>query len=1692
MITACSRVRAEKGCMRQLSPKTMLGYGVAFVSVAIATGLRLLLDPVLGNAIPFATLFLAILFVAWHGGFGSALAATFMGAIFSVYVLLRPDPHTPPNGFEPLAGLGLYLIVGLGIAILGGIMHSARRRAEIEAISSSRQHEELRITLQSIGDAVIVTNEEGNVLSLNPVAESLTGWTTAEANGKLLDEVFVIQNERTRQTVESPVTRVFESGTVVGLANHTILISKDGKERPIEDSAAPIRDATGRLTGVVLVFRDGSERRRAEDIHRRLAAIVESSDDAIVGKDLEGLITTWNAGAERIYGYRADEMVGKPFSVLVPPDRADEVQEAARRLQNGERLDHFETIRRHKDGTFIDVSVSYSPVHNDHGQLTGTAVITRNITNQKRAEKELMQRERDLADFFDTATVGLHWVGPDGVILRANRAELEMLGYAEQEYVGRNIADFHVDGEVIDQILLCLRNRQRLNNYPARMRCKDGSIREVLIDSSVRWEGNRFVHTRCFTRDVTDQKRAEETARNWERQLQFVTDSAPVFLAHVDTNQRFRFVNKPYAARFSLQPRDIIGKTIAEVLGEEASAVLAPYVNDALQGKRVQIEVRVPYRELGPKEMSFVYEPEFDENRRVVGFVGAVLDVTENKRIERALREVESQFAAVVNNAPACIFAKNRKGHYIFANRSLAELVGRKPDELPGRTDYDFFPHPVADEFAKVDAAIMASGQSRTYEESFLQNGVTRTYLTVKFPLRDENGEVYAACAVATDVTDLKQAQKALQSTAERLNLALAAARLGDWSWDATTDEVTLSEPAADIFGIAAGTNLTWTTMQGFLHAEDRERAVHEVERSLAERTQYDIEFRLKRADGTQIWVSTIGRAHYAPNGQPLGMIGLVQDITERKQAEEALRQSEARSRIILESITDAFYAIGRDWCFTYANRQAEVLLGRSREDLIGKNIWDVFPEAVGSPFDEAYRRSLNDQVTASFELYYPPHERWYEVHAYPSPNGLAVYFRDISEQKHLTERLEMERKRLVESEQNLRRREEQLSLLTNALPVLISFVDAEQRYRIVNRAYEVWFGHTRQEIQNKTMREVLGEPAYEALREQIEEALAGREVTFERLVPYRDGGTRYIRATYIPYHGEDNVKGFFVLVSDITQSKRAEQDAKFLADASASLAGLVDFESTLQTVARLAVPHFADWASVDMLDENGALRRVAVAHIDPTKVELAHELHRRFPPDPEAPQGVWNILRTSHSEIIADVSDELLSSTIKDPELLSIVRKLGLRSYLGVPLSVRGKVLGVITFIAAESGRKYQQTDLAMAEDLAHRAAVAIENARLYQELRIADRKKDEFLSLLAHELRNPLAPISNALQILKVANTNDEIAGQAREMAERQVHALTRMVDDLLDISRIMQGKVELRRERVELASVISGAIETARPSIDAGQHQLEVTLPESPFWIDVDPVRMAQVISNLINNAAKYTTNGGRIWVTAFRNKQVATIRVRDTGIGIAPDKIRSVFDMFMQVDATGSRAQGGLGIGLTVVRNLVELHGGSVEAISPGLGLGSEFTVHLPLPADGVAGNGQSQAKGVVNAQMPRRILVVDDNVDAAESLAVLLRLQGHQVFVAHDALTGLRQAEVERPEIAFLDIGMPGMNGHELAKRFRDHSKLSSTMLIAMTGWGQESDRRRTKETGFDYHLVKPVDIDALYRLISPHPTTHTN
>ncbi len=383
---------------------------------------------------------------------------------------------------------------------------------------------------------------------------------------------------------------------------------------------------------------------------------------------------------------------------------------------------------------------------------------------------------------------------------------------------------------------------------------------------------------------------------------------------------------------------------------------------------------------------------------------------------------------------------------------------------------------------------------------------------------------------------------------------------------------------------------------------------------------------------------------------------------------------------------------------------------------------------------------------------------------------------------------------------------------------------------------------------------------------------------------------------------------------------------------------------------------------------------------------------------------------------------------------------------------------------------------------DITQRLLAEQDMRRLNEELAQANRRKTEFLATLAHELRNPLAPLSNGLHLMRMAGAKPELLEKTRQMMERQIQHMVHLVDDLLDVARISTGKVELRRQRIDLKDVVATAVETSASLVDAGGHRLNVEVPSQPLPMDADPTRIAQVVSNLLNNAAKYTPEGGRISLKVRVEDQQAVLSVTDTGIGIAPEAIDKVFEMFAQVPSSTGKPQGGLGIGLSLVQSLVALHGGTVSAASPGAGQGSTFTVRLPLAAAT-----ESSTRTHMQTSTPKpgqlQVLVVDDNTDAAESLGVLLDIEGHAAHIAHSGAEALQVAQAQALDVVFLDIGLPDMTGYDVAKRMRMLPGMQKTLLVALTGWGTQDDRQRTRDAGFDKHLTKPAELTAVEELL---------
>jgi signal transduction histidine kinase len=544
--------------------------------------------------------------------------------------------------------------------------------------------------------------------------------------------------------------------------------------------------------------------------------------------------------------------------------------------------------------------------------------------------------------------------------------------------------------------------------------------------------------------------------------------------------------------------------------------------------------------------------------------------------------------------------------------------------------------------------------------------------------------------------------------------------------------------------------------------------------------------------------------------------------------------------------------------------------------------------------------------------------------------------------------------------------------------------------------------------------------------------------------------------------------------------AEEATRRSNFLAEVSRSLADSLDPDTTAKTLARQAVPFLADLAGVTLAGEHGQPWWTELVWLDVAGREHhASRLSSALWPRDKLRDAVEEVLVHGRPIRLGEL-DVAYPAPADQPASAEYRAKSGII----LELRARGRTLGALTLVFGPSGRRHDPSEFALAEDLAGRAGIALDNARLYKDVERADRQKNEFLSMLAHELRNPLAPIRNAAEVLRLSGPEQPQVRWAREVIDRQLSHLVRLVDDLLDVSRITRGKITLKPEPTDLAVVVQHAIEASRPTIEQARHRLEVHVPPEPVWVTGDPARLTQVLTNLLNNAAKYTEEGGRVALTLAREGGEAVVRVRDTGVGIPAEMLGAVFDLFTQVDRSLDRSQGGLGIGLTLVKRLVSKHGGTVEAYSSGPGQGSEFVVRLPVLAEAPL-TVPTQPTGRLAVAEGLRVLLVDDNVDGADSLATLVRLAGHDTRVAHDGPGALEAAAAFRPQVVVLDIGLPGLTGYEVARRLRADPDLSGVALVAVTGYGRDEDRERSREAGFDHHLTKPVEFALLLDLLKP-------
>lgn len=925
-----------------------------------------------------------------------------------------------------------------------------------------------------------------------------------------------------------------------------------------------------------------------------------------------------------------------------------------------------------------------------------------------------------------------------------------------------------------------------------------------------------------------------------------------------------------------------------------------------------------------------------------------------------------------------------------------------------------------------------------------------------------------------------KESEAKLRERELRYRLIGQAANDVIWDWDLLTDLVEWNEGVITRFGYTpeqVGETAQW--WYDMIHPDDSERVTAGIKQAIKTgEEQWQDEYRYRRADGSYADVFDRGRVVFQ-NGRAVRMVGAMFDLTDRKSAEQALRESEERVRLAVEAANIGTWDFDLvqnrlDW-----SERCKAIFGLPPDAEI---TYDVFLERLHPDDREAVDKIVQDAIApngnGSYEVDYracwPDGTiRWViargqcvfiDEDAGRAPVRFSGTVLDITDRKLI--------------EQALQDSEEKFRDLADNISQFAWMADEKGWIFWYNKRWFEYTGTTLEEMQGWGWEAVHHPDHLERVVEKLQRSW-DTGVPWEDTFPLRskDGEYRWFLSRAQPILNEKGeIVRWFGTNTDIEELKLSEAAGRRRSEQVRRLAGVAT---------RLGIAH-------DVTSVAGIVTREAHLIVDADRARIDLWLLGREKPvqcfasssDREATESVPSA-SSWEAALITDVSENNAPLRLNYEQLKERLPAADpVNGWMAAPLVDRhGRNLGGLSLTRSKPG-EFSADDEAVLVQLAQMTSVAIENARLFENLQQNDRRKDEFLATLAHELRNPLAPIRTGLEVLRVSDNDPETMDEVRGIMERQTQQLVTLVDDLLDVSRITRGKMELRRCEVRLREVARNAIDTARPLIDEAGHRLIESFPDYPISLFADPHRLAQILSNLLNNAAKYTPDGGTIEFKGELDGDTAVIRIRDSGVGI-PEEMRSqIFEMFAQIDRPHEKVSTGLGIGLTLVKSLVEMHDGTVEVFSEGPDRGSEFIVRLPVFAAKKAVIEKEDAPANSSSRPSRKVLIVDDNRAAAEMLKIVIQILGNEVEIAHDGQEGVNAAESFRPDVILMDLGMPIMTGYEATRLIRKQEWGQKIVIIALTGWGQEEDRQRTRDAGFNHHLVKPAEPAELQALLA--------
>ncbi len=847
--------------------------------------------------------------------------------------------------------------------------------------------------------------------------------------------------------------------------------------------------------------------------------------------------------------------------------------------------------------------------------------------------------------------------------------------------------------------------------------------------------------------------------------------------------------------------------------------------------------------------------------------------------------------------------------------------------------------------------------------------------------------------------------------------------------------------------------------------------------------------------DGSLFFADGVTTARYDNKGTLQGFAKIFRNRTEQKLAEEALRQSREQFQLLLNSVADGICGIALDNSCTFLNPAAAAMLGFSPEEVIGQSFHQLVHhhKEDGSLHHEADCKIIQalkqgTAVSVDDEVFWRKDETSFPVHYSVNTivhegrtTGAVIAFHDTTGPKRI--------------EAALRESERRLRFVIDAMPQKVFTASDSGEADYFNPPWLSYTGLTMEQVSGWKWTQFVHADDIDRTLELWKQSLSGQTFQVEHRFRNAEGAYRWHLTRAQPLHDDrgrvilwvgasTDIHAIKTTEAELASQLAAEQRNAHLLAQVAVASRTMHTVLSVDNIARVLVEQVRSilqvHQSVVLLNEDDEWKQVT-SFSDKYAEFRDHQIPRLEESIYAEVCRLNRPLRLKQAELELHPSWRALESSGLD--------NLPARGWLGVPLIGHGrKNIGLIQVSDKNEG-EFNEDDEAILTQLAVIAAVGIENARLYDSLREQDQRKNEFLATLAHELRNPLAPLRTGLDLLKLPTNNRP--EHIRDMMERQLAHMVRLVDDLMDVSRVSRGKVELKWERIELKTIVDVAVETSLPVIQSARHTLDIAIPEEPLYLRGDLTRLAQILNNLLNNAAKYTEEGGAIKLFASRQGPQVAIQIQDSGVGLSKEMLNKVFELFTQVDPCIKRSQGGLGIGLSLVQKLVEMHGGTVSAESPGIGQGSRFTVTLPLADDLAATEQPALGQASPPTQAALRLLVVDDNQDAAETLAMLLRFEGHEVLTAHSGKQGIETAMASHPQAIFLDIGLPDLSGYEVAAQISGQPDLADVLLIALTGWGSEEDRRRAKEAGFHHHLVKPVELKSVSAVLEQLLPVHS-